>query len=248
MPRKAHLPVIAALLVTPSLAPAYFGFGHQAIGDIAFTRLTPKAKNEIRKMLTAGDKRFRPGNNSDAALGRSFREMTTWADLIKGDRASVYEPMIVQANRTFIPFSDPNDTEQQACRSWHYYDTPIRASGTTPPVPLSNALSAMSLVSQNLRSEKNPFRRCFWLYWAGHLVGDLHQPLHCVNDFKYRRNGDRGGNDFEIDLVNSFNGRNYNLHAYWDASIEDAAKAEGLTDFFAHPPLGAGLKCSSQAD
>ena len=56
--------------------------------------------------------------------------------------------------------------------------------------------------------------------WLCHLVGDLHQPLHC--GFR----DDRGGNT--VDVI--FLGREMNLHEYWDRQLilERSATLDGL--------------------
>ena len=59
------------------------------------------------------------------------------------------------------------------------------------------------------------------LKFVEHLIGDLHQPLHCAD------NMDRGGNDVSVKWF----GKKTNLHSVWDSSIIDKA---GLTpDVFA---------------
>ena len=46
-----------------------------------------------------------------------------------------------------------------------------------------------------------------------HLVGDIHQPLHCTAVYSERfPDGDRGGNLIGV----RSGGRKVNLHAYWD--------------------------------
>ncbi len=54
-----------------------------------------------------------------------------------------------------------------------------------------------------------------------HLIGDVHQPLHCVSRYTAALpKGDRGGNEFPIAGPAGVS----KLHAYWDA-------AGGLFDF-----------------
>ena len=48
-----------------------------------------------------------------------------------------------------------------------------------------------------------------YLAWLMHLIGDIHQPLHCSD------NRDRGGNEVRLD----FFGRNMNLHSVWDGGL-----------------------------
>jgi len=54
------------------------------------------------------------------------------------------------------------------------------------------------------------------LRWVVHLVADIHQPLHAVNDH------DRGGNDVAV----RFFGLPSNLHQLWDSGIIDRTYAD----------------------
>jgi S1/P1 nuclease len=58
-----------------------------------------------------------------------------------------------------------------------------------------------------------PELRAVYLSWLIHLVGDIHQPLHCVSLFTYDYpHGDRGGNDFYVKPGQ----RGVRLHGIWD--------------------------------
>ena len=49
-----------------------------------------------------------------------------------------------------------------------------------------------------------------------HLIGDMHQPLHCATYYSTAyHTGDRGGNEQLIKV----NGRVLDLHTYWDGLI-----------------------------
>lgn len=52
-------------------------------------------------------------------------------------------------------------------------------------------------------------RRRFALKFIVHLIGDMHQPLHCSD------NDDRGGNDVKVKWF----GEDTNLHKVWDSKI-----------------------------
>lgn len=64
------------------------------------------------------------------------------------------------------------------------------------------------------------------LKWLVHLVGDVHQPLHCANA------ADRGGNSIHVTL----DGERYNLHELWDSTVierqhlDEGAYAKALLD------------------
>jgi len=57
-------------------------------------------------------------------------------------------------------------------------------------------------------------RRRFALKFIVHLVGDMHQPLHCAD------NNDRGGNNVKVKWF----GAESNLHKVWDSKIIDNAE------------------------
>jgi nuclease S1 len=70
-----------------------------------------------------------------------------------------------------------------------------------------------------------------------HFVGDVHQPLHAID------NHDRGGNDVQVVALRGEEGRDTNLHAAWDTGLinlsteTEAARATRLLDDLkAHPP------------
>jgi hypothetical protein len=54
------------------------------------------------------------------------------------------------------------------------------------------------------------------LRWVVHLVADIHQPLHAIDDH------DRGGNDVPV----RFFGLPCNLHQVWDSDILDRTYAD----------------------
>jgi hypothetical protein len=73
-------------------------------------------------------------------------------------------------------------------------------------------------------------RRRFALKFLVHLVGDMHQPLHCADN-----DNDRGGNDVNVVWFGR-SGKGFNLHSVWDkliiqqAELTDDEFAEALVD------------------
>lgn len=241
--RRSLSIALAALALggLPHAARAWFNRGHEQIADIAWTRLTPRARHEVGVVLRAGDPGFRPQGNSDAAVRQAFDLAATFPDTIKTDTGTIYEPLIGPMNRLFQPNLDLNMTDREAfrCKTWHYYDTPIRYSGPRPPVRSSNALVALAdarrqLAAQEATPHPDRQRECWWLYWAEHLTGDLHQPLHCATSYQFSPQGDAGGNRFRLGVSDpETSGRMLSLHTFWDGGIERAIQQEatgGLSD------------------
>jgi hypothetical protein len=68
------------------------------------------------------------------------------------------------------------------------------------------------------------------LAWLLHLVGDIHQPLHCssrVTPDETLPHGDQGGNTFRLD-------DNRNLHGHWDRILDEAIAPDTGEDSIAY--------------
>jgi hypothetical protein len=147
-----------------------------------------------------------PEGQGDLGL-RTFLRGAIWPDLIRTGRGKDRE------------FHHPE---------WHYVDFPILADGIDrdslelPPTgdkieegkPAQNILQALAWSVDRLRDADTPAaQRGVALAWLVHLVGDVHQPLHCCAMFSpaYPK-GDRGGNLFMV----KYHGNVINLHAFWD--------------------------------
>jgi hypothetical protein len=218
-------------------ASAWDAVGHAQIADIAWTKLTPHTKADVIAILEAGDPAFRPASPSDSDRRAAFRKASTYCDVIKGDRTTQYESIIPEMNLTFFKTQklDPDNREDNTCKTWHYYDTPIRDKGKHPAED-SNAINAFNLACEkliSLKAGKTPDRKmqCWWLYWVEHIAGDVHQPLHCVSSYEFFPDtGDAGGNRLRI-TDPARPDRPGNLHSFWDAGITHAIakdKAAGL--------------------
>ena len=218
------------LALTPTFALAWNAEGHRQVADIAWTRLTPKTKAAVMRILASADKQF-AANTDEKAARDAFRNLSVMPDVIKGDKGTAYEPYIDDFNRTWLSNPNPNDREQERCKTWHYYDVPIRFTGKEPAVSESNALNAIAKAQSELRTMSakgdSSLLASWWLGWIEHIAGDLHQPLHCVSNYETNHEeGDAGGNGIKLG-VNGRNGRPLALHAYWDEGIDHAKAADG---------------------
>lgn len=133
--------------------------------------------------------------------------------------------------------------------SWHFINRdfvePSANNGSVPPPPPSAPLVAQDNVWGTLKycnaslaaldPDPSPavrgkvFVASFCLRWLIHVVGDVHQPLHCTQRVSAQfPGGDLGGN---LCLINR---SEHNLHAFWD----QGAGLYGISDF-EHPPTRA---------
>ena len=125
------------------------------------------------------------------------------------------------ANKRFLMASIWPDVikydDVAAFNSWHFIDIPYSAEGiATKPIAKENVAWAIQQSIAVLASPRANLReKALFLTFLIHFVGDVHQPLHCVN--RYSRtfpNGDNGGNLFPIRSAYA-----NNLHAYWDGGL-----------------------------
>lgn len=222
--------LVLAGMICSNRAFAWDETGHLQVADIAWTRLNDKAKKEIGAILMAGDPITRPATMSDADVRAAFRKAAVFPDTIKFTKTTIYEDSIDAMNKTFFVTHppDPKDNEDVRCKTWHYFDVPIRDKGTHAPKE-SNALAALAKARTDLAAIEGsaaPDRKlaCWWLTWIAHLAGDLHQPLHCVSNHETLPEGDAGGNLFMIKIPGS--DRPGRLHGNWDGAITRAIAAE----------------------
>jgi hypothetical protein len=92
-------------------------------------------------------------------------------------------------------------------------------------VPKVNAQTEIALLRAAIATDEADAVKSYDLVWLEHLVGDVHQPLHCTTRITVASpQGDQGGN-----LV-LLQGTPNELHAYWDnllgtGATKDYAKA-----------------------
>src|SRR5439155_20249015 len=98
---------------------------------------------------------------------------------------------------------------------WHYTNVPYVTSGKPGPPPESTN------IQERLAALRTEPLSAYNLAWLIHLVGDVHQPLHCVSRFTgshldettHADRGDLGGNLFKLDDPAK------NLHSLWDDAL-----------------------------
>ena len=139
----------------------------------------------------------------------------------------IYRPQsFVNAAAWLDSVYDPNNLW---LREIHYISLPFSLDGTALVGPKKrNAVTALEQAKTILGSkESSDFTKGFYLRILLHVVGDIHQPLHAVNQFsKTYPLGDKGGNLVQL-------GKNSvaaNLHAYWDRGGGFLVKSQRYTN------------------
>jgi nuclease S1 len=115
-------------------------------------------------------------------------------------------------------FADDDRNDHPERYNFHFVDIPknkdaYKASRDCKMKPRGDCVLAALLRfrAQILSPNTTPDDRAVALKYIIHLVGDMHQPLHCSD------NNDRGGNNVSV----SWFGEQTNLHKVWDSRIID---------------------------
>jgi hypothetical protein len=179
--------MVGALLLggtTPSCW-AWGREGHRLTALVAEHYLTPEAKAQIAVLLNR----------------ETIEDIASWAD----------------DYRTTHPETAP----------WHFVDIPkadakfdrdrdCPVSAVDPKSPWRDCVTDRILYFEGRLGDESlsPEERAIALKFVVHLIGDVHQPMHAIDD-------DRGGNGIGVTLLGSrqCGTSNCNLHAVWDVSL-----------------------------
>lgn len=220
--------LILALLLTNVSALAWDDTGHMIVASIAYNRLTPTAQAKIDRLLIPPTPQ--PGVKYPDRGFVFFCEhlygpvtIACWMDDIRDSSlSSVYgEWHYINYNPLFLGM--PADERAGPAKE----NVLVRIKFAIEELEKRKDFDATNSRSDDKLSAEA-------LGYLYHLVGDVHQPLHCATRYTPARpNGDSGGNGFPI-TPPAAQGPD-NLHAYWDG-------AAGLFNFVKvpRPPSGRG--------
>ncbi len=219
--------IVTLLLMLVLSVPSYgwSDTGHMAVACVAYRRLNPQSRARVDTLVQMNP-RFpiwfaKVPSGAPAAQKRMmlFMYAATWADEIKGDGWHLSDGPS-GGNRP------PNDgtaarnigySDRAMHKYWHFIDLPFSTDGTTlqnPPVP--NAKTQIEAFRAVLASNSPDALKSYDLAWLLHIVGDVHQPLHCAARFTQGEpKGDDGGNS--ITVCNPECGKK--LHSFWDGLL-----------------------------
>ena len=191
----ARISVLLASLALATSAHAWDTNAHKVIGVIAYRHLTPQAKAWADGLLKTMPSGF--GDFLDAA---------PYPDYLKHGG----------------PKDKPTVKRSHKFDGWHFIDYPVRV-GQTAAFPAdesieNNGNNALFGIAESVRQvTRGPeATRGLYLSLLLHVIGDVHQPLHCAE-----RADDKGGNGVAL------RGAIRNLHAYWDDAITVKYKLKG---------------------
>jgi hypothetical protein len=199
-----------------------------AVAFVAYRNLTPPTRNRVDFLISMNPRidlwrnmipRGTPANIRREML---FMIAATWADQIKNDGVHVSDGPDGGNTPPNDGTADDNIgySDRAMHKYWHFIDLPFSTDGTpleNPPAP--NALTQIAVFRSVLASNSPDALKSYDLVWLMHVVGDVHQPLHCVSRFSHSSpHGDEGGN-----LVTVCSPECGRLHAFWDGLLGTTA-------------------------
>ncbi len=216
--RGARLAFLVGLVASlPAPTYAWNAFGHMAVAYVAYERLTPPTRARVKTLLK-----------------KNPFYASRWKQTIPaGTPTAVADEQIKRDDRYHDDGSDGGDrppTDGTAAQNvgyadkarhkyWHFIDTPFSTDGTPlPQVPAPNAATQIATFRTTLASHDPDALKSYDLSWLLHLVGDVHQPLHCATRATASSpKGDGGGNRVQLSCA-----RCAGLHLYWDGLLGPA--------------------------
>lgn len=182
------------VLLTSVPAYAWGPTGHRAIAVMAWQRLSPQARGRVERLLFNGK--------------YTIEEISVCADEIRSRNGKTKNSACTEVGGVIKGDTGP----------WHYIDIPFNAPDTdlSRYCPRGDCIvDKIESFTRTLRESTNDAERRTALLFVVHFMGDIHQPLHCVE-----RACDQGGNR---ELVNFYLGKqeraNAHLHLVWDVDM-----------------------------
>jgi hypothetical protein len=179
-----------------------------AIAAGAYRELSPKVQEKATTCLKSHpeyeswSKAYASGPSNIDFAAYIFLRSSTWPDEIRRHGSQYDHP------------------------HWHYINYPLKPASfhfERGPTPEDDILYGISQCEKMLSDRRAPAElRAASLAWLVHLVGDLHQPLHCatlINAAYAPPAGDKGGNDFYVKPARE----GIRLHSFWDQLLGRSA-------------------------
>ncbi|REK09993.1 MAG: hypothetical protein DWQ37_18005 [Planctomycetota bacterium] len=199
--RRCSFAVLLLLLFSSPLL-AWNEKGHMVIARMAWQKLDCDQRRAVTEILKA-----HPHYDEFLAAERPegvgidewvFMRASYWSDWVRS-----------------------NHTDQYSRPTWHYYSVayvPPHSKKDASSIERNdpNVITQIPFSMEKVRSG-DAREKAIYLCWLLHLIGDIHQPLHCGSqlDEKFPE-GDRGGN---LAMVRFNGGEPVRLHSAWDAML-----------------------------
>ncbi len=190
-----HLTFILLFCILTLSKPSFAlgKLGHQIVCQLAFEHLSQPKQKKITALLNAIPKQHQKlinhYNYQKQETPITFANSCTWADAVK----------------RLEDFKDYS--------SWHYMNIPrttteIKANDCEKNCLPQAILKHQQVLAQNKSNDR--WQQAQALFFLGHWLGDIHQPLHISFS------SDLGGNEIKFTHLEN---KCSNLHWYWDQCI-----------------------------
>lgn len=219
---KTVLLTLVLALTCAAPVHAWDDEGHMIVAYVAYQQLMPSARVRVNTLLKLNPKynewlaTLPAGASQPDTDLMIFMVAATWPDQIKLDPGYITDGSDNGDRPDGSPDPGRNTgyDDKLKHKYWHFVDQPFAKDGTTlPAVPTPNAQDRIALFRSVLASSAADDLKSYDLVWLLHLVGDVHQPLHCATRVdKGDVNGDAGGNFVKLTCT----GCPTELHAFWD--------------------------------
>jgi hypothetical protein len=234
-------------------AHAWNNCGHMMAAEIAYEDLERNHPETLKAILALLKKHPRLRDLQAETAAHHIHEdeydhylfliAATWPDMVKLTPRKTFEH-----NATRF---DPEDH-----REWHYFDLPFNQDGKEHPglklddsiwkmgerKEPANCLQAIDKCAAELSdAATSDADKAKAICWMLHLIGDVHQPLHCAT--LYSANfpeespfvkGDKGGNLFYLDEKSGKEHFRKELHAYWDDLLGKSMSLSHINQYARH--------------
>ncbi len=203
-PRFSHyigmIPILLCLGYSSS-AWAWGEEGHAVVAAIALNFMAPAQKARLQELLAS---------DNDPLTAHDPVSVADWADRL---RAGSGHPITFQHSREwhFVDIDRHHPDLMQACQN--FQPLPVGTLATEGPAQACVVAKIEQFSAELNRYKQSGFQPAdrpeavLALKFLIHLVGDLHQPLHAIDDH------DRGGNEIRVKWDHIPTG---SLHHYWD--------------------------------
>jgi hypothetical protein len=200
--------LLAACIFLLPLCPrvsAWSAPGHMIVTALAYDQLTPVERAKFDGILRNHTK-YRTWKETYPTAGLPDLPLEKFIAML----ASLY------------PDDIRNHDNPETFSEWHYVDYPLvppdfpMKPAPTPGDDILTGIEKSSNAARKLTSTFDARTRAKMLSYLLHLIGDIHQPMHCETLFDENfpePEGDRGGNKA---WVKTTEGHAIKLHAFWD--------------------------------
>ena len=217
---RFHRALVIAIctFVVPTPAWAWNSIGHMTVAKRAYDELDDGSRKRALEILQKHphyDEFLAKDRPLDVPLGEwVFVRAATWPDWVRPRKNDSRGERVTKFHR-----GDDHFTNLPFIKS---ADAAAFAGKTLGPDPdKHDIVCALKQRAAELQSRESATEdKAVALCWFLHLVGDIHQPLHCVALYSPQfEHGDLGGNMVAVTV----NGNGISLHSYWDELLgEDA--------------------------